>query len=1238
MTVPPNEAPLKQISRADIKRFVVHSALLNLIDPVRQEPTRTPLDENLEGESSGAQQLKQKFLDAFALICSTSGSGAKSASAVCLEQYSSAGAILRVARNYGFTPKDLSGIESVLQMLRVVARKGTYILYHPVTVTDAVGNAEKSSAQVELDILDLVTELDKGRILSIVERVEKRGIRDSLREARSRLLAGQVKPEISDKAGLRLWLASCPFTAACFQTWSSAIIATLIGWASQARWLYSEQLPDLLGFNPTQKPAWLDGLHKIARYHSAIRSMIKLATKQPEIFTDISIREIEAPNLRPFSLANEKAPLLTTVKNLVREDSGIVMERLEKHLGTQDAEARLRKACRLSLTLHAEMQIIVFYEVNSSLAPRMPFIGASKKACFLCYQYLQLHPLRLQVSACHQKIYPSWMPPPYYPIPGQFKSTPFVKLSKMIEQLTRQELKSALTAPRRPNNQDSTAGPSLTTDTTNWTWNAIGGTNISVGDHRDLLDIIDSLRSQGVSYYVDLPQIIVCGDQSAGKSSVLEAISGMKFPTKDGVCTRFATELILRRGREVNTKVSITPGESRFGEDKERLECWQPKLSIDKVGLGAVTEEAMRAMSDSAGTGEFYDDILRIELTGPEQPHLTMVDLPGLFRRGNKEQSDADVHIVRGMVQRYMARPRSIILSVVSAKSEYVLQEVTLMAKHADPDGLRTLGLITKPDTLDVGSESERYYVRLAQNLEEELRLGWHVLKNRKFEEREVTSAERDAIESEFFSQGLWDSIDSAHCGVAALRLRLSTVLRDQILTQLPSLVLDVENGIRDCADRLDRLGPVRGTPKQQLSYLMRVSEEYTSLVTQAVDGTYTDRFFGNRKKRDKFNTRLRAVVQSRLHDFGEEMRLNGQSQYIFDSESEDESDHTVRDLPRICRSDYVEDVAGRLKFSKGRELQGLFNPLIVTDLFIEQCEPWARIARALVEDILGAVHQTTQLIVERIAASDVAEGVLKLIRQGIDGLKVTMDAQVGALLASTAQHPITYNPQLTKTVQRIQQARQKRAFKTIIRKTFGSTRFDDPNSKISVNPVALSRFIDDISVLAIEDCLISKLPTLFRSSNVLHMSDEDIFRLAGETQESSIERKRLEGKRETLETGLQGLKNLLKRRNIVSLPNQDQAKDSEQTFAVTPSKSEELSIATNSADSVVSDKASRAPDKAAALQPSDERPPQVEFSGDTDADFAVSIPKRDKKKALKHVIVENLPVEDVPIDQGWKY
>lgn len=125
MTAPAKKAVLTQIGGADLKRFVVQSALLSLIDPVRGEPTRTSLDENPDGDILGGQQLKQKFLDSFALICSTSRSGRETASAVCLEQHTPAGPILRVARNRGLTLKDLAGLEEVLQVLRVVARKGT---------------------------------------------------------------------------------------------------------------------------------------------------------------------------------------------------------------------------------------------------------------------------------------------------------------------------------------------------------------------------------------------------------------------------------------------------------------------------------------------------------------------------------------------------------------------------------------------------------------------------------------------------------------------------------------------------------------------------------------------------------------------------------------------------------------------------------------------------------------------------------------------------------------------------------------------------------------------------------------------------------------------------------------------------------------------------------------------------------------------------------------------------------
>lgn len=465
MATPEKKAALTQVSKGDLKRFVVQAALLRLIDPVRGEPTRTALDENPDWEILSGQNLKQKFLDSFALICSTSSSGAETASAVCLEQDAPTGTILRVARNRGLTPGDLAGLERVLQILRVVAEKSMYFTRNP-NVANAADDAEKPSTQAEPEILRLVVELDRGRILSIAENVEKRGVRKAIGDARSKFLSHQTKPEIRAIPGLKLWLENCPFTAASPQTWSPTAISKLITWSSQARWDYPEQLQNFLGLDHTQKPLWLEGLHKIARYRSAIKSMVKLAAKQPEIFAGIRIQEVEAPDPRPFSLRNETAPLLAAVKELVKEDSGMVMEQLEHRLSTQNVEAQLRKACRLSLTLHAEMQLVVFYEGNPSLAPRMPFIGTSKKACFLCHKYLQQHPLKLKVSACHQKIYPSWMPPPYYAVPGKFKSPPFMKLSKNIEQLTRRDLKVALTAPRRPRNQDSTAGPSLTMSAT----------------------------------------------------------------------------------------------------------------------------------------------------------------------------------------------------------------------------------------------------------------------------------------------------------------------------------------------------------------------------------------------------------------------------------------------------------------------------------------------------------------------------------------------------------------------------------------------------------------------------------------------------------------------------------------------------------------------------------------------------------------------------------------------------
>lgn len=116
-----------------------------------------------------------------------------------------------------------------------------------------------------------------------------------------------------------------------------------------------------------------------------------------------------------------------------------------------------------------------------------------------------------------------------------------------------------------------------------------------------------------------------------------------------------------------------------------------------------------------------------------------------------------------------------------------------------------------------------------------------------------------------------------------------------------------------------------------------------------------------------------------------------------------------------------------------------------------------------------------------------------------------------------------------------------------------------------------MTRFIDDVSNLAIEDCLISKLSSLFRSTDVLGLSAEDISGMAGETPESSIERQRLEAKRKILKSGLQSLKSLNKRRDAIKHMGKAliASEDSDQVSVKTrtSSRSQQPSISTNSPD-----------------------------------------------------------------------
>ncbi|EJT72439.1 hypothetical protein GGTG_09305 [Gaeumannomyces tritici R3-111a-1] len=717
-----------------------------------------------------------------------------------------------------------------------------------------------------------------------------------------------------------------------------------------------------------------------------------------------------------------------------------------------------------------------------------------------------------------------------------------------------------------------------------------GGTSVPdlrSKEHRALFDIIDRLRSHGIGEVIDLPEIIVCGDQSAGKSSVLEAISGHPFPTKDGVCTRFVTELVLRREPSHKFKVSISPGPGRAAKDAERLRGFSDTIRSEQR-LDEVVDAAKEAMglSDSK---RFSNDVLRVEICGPDQAHLTMVDLPGIFRAGSSEQSVEDVKTVSAMVQKAMKRPRSIILAVVSANNEFNNQEITELARKLDPTRSRTLGLITKPDKLDEGSRSEEFYIKLARNQEVHLELGWHVLRNRGSNDTSDTSAKtRDYIEKVFFSKGAWLSVDSSLLGVAALRRRLSEVLGGSILTNLPALRGDVLSNIHKCEDTLVRLGDPRSSPGEQRRYLLAVSRRFSSLMTAAIEGNYSDSFFGDAKTDDGYAKRIRALVQNSLRDFGEKMHQQGKLQSLRD---DDEAiPGTSPGTPKhVRRSDYLRGVTVLMDRSKGRELPGTFNPLIVADLFRKECQPWEDLAAEATSSIVDAVTWMALTVLHQVALAKTVGGISSIVEQGIEERQQQLNTKVKELLAPHYEgHPITYNNFLTDMVKKAQKERRDKrraeALKEVIESAISGaknrralhsaieqgdsppssplgyvdigeviqllsqlegkeTDLEEEASGLATDyaeayyKVALKRFIDEIANLAVERQLIRHLPNLFTPEMILELTDDQVSTLAAEDDQAIAERDRCQKLLTALQKSLDDLRRLQSARIDIKRP-----------------------------------------------------------------------------------------------------
>ncbi|KAI0139640.1 P-loop containing nucleoside triphosphate hydrolase protein [Xylariaceae sp. FL1272] len=98
-------------------------------------------------------------------------------------------------------------------------------------------------------------------------------------------------------------------------------------------------------------------------------------------------------------------------------------------------------------------------------------------------------------------------------------------------------------------------------------------------DERQILDTITKIRKCGLDSDLSLPQLVVCGDQSSGKSSVLEALAEIPFPRSDNLCTRFATEINLRREADDKLTVRVIPDPNRPSNEQETIKAFSQSIT-----------------------------------------------------------------------------------------------------------------------------------------------------------------------------------------------------------------------------------------------------------------------------------------------------------------------------------------------------------------------------------------------------------------------------------------------------------------------------------------------------------------------------------------------------------------------------------------------------------------------------------------------------------------------------------
>ncbi|KAL4246136.1 hypothetical protein ABKN59_008971 [Abortiporus biennis] len=405
---------------------------------------------------------------------------------------------------------------------------------------------------------------------------------------------------------------------------------------------------------------------------------------------------------------------------------------------------------------------------------------------------------------------------------------------------------------------------------------------------RRLINLITALRALGAQADFDLPRIAVIGNQSAGKSSLVEAISGINVPRASGTCTRCPMECRLTYALtewkcqvllrcETDQHGNVVHGrEVKFGpvlQDKTELEEMLRRAQLAILNPSVQSSRFVDFDTSTLAHGElplgstsqlqFSSNVVCLDISGPDVTDLSFIDLPGIIQNVAPGEDRNNITAVRKMVEDHI-KGDTLILLTITMRDDIDNQAAADLARKEDPQGLRTIGVLTKPDTLQHGEEHA--WLRVLEGTSHILKHGYFVTKQPSPKELEEHVSFTDARkrEAEYFqTQHPWKDKKNleSRMGTVNLTNELSKLLGGIINQSLPFLRQKSKDSLQEVKESMEHLPPPPS--ENPATELLRLITGFSAEVGSLVKGVESyERLLQNcRPAYSKFKLNIRRTA-----------------------------------------------------------------------------------------------------------------------------------------------------------------------------------------------------------------------------------------------------------------------------------------------------------------------------------------------------------------------------------------